>query len=200
MVKSRLLFAILLAASLAGGVAIGLLVGGDRDDHAEAGDTTTTVAPCTLAEATIDAKERAAIPGADKGAALLEDLHVGVDAGCDVVDFTFRAGTGAPGVQVEYSADVPTGPSGHPIPVAGSAFLSVRFHPAAGVDLQAPDAPLTYLGPLSLTPSGSDHVRQVQRVEDFEGVLVWVIGLDSTRPFTVTTAMSDAATVSIRIG
>jgi hypothetical protein len=42
----------------------------------------------------------------------------------------------------------------------------------------------TYIGPRSIRP-GLPFIREVKFIDDFERNLVWVIGLDQARQFTV---------------
>jgi hypothetical protein len=145
--------------------------------------TTTSTGPCTLTGATTDAKSGT---GPDT-VSLHTDVRTGQQPCADRVVFEFRDGT-APAFTVEYEAGPFTfGESGLPITVQGTAFIVIRFPHASGVDLSQPTAPQTYTGPESIVPSGLTHVQEVRRLEDFEAVLVWVIGLDATRPFTVGT-------------
>jgi hypothetical protein len=125
-------------------------------------------------------------------AATVQMLLTGVDAApvdCrDVVTFDFRStGVGtSPGYTIGYqSGPFRSGEGDQILKVNGSAFLVVRFDSAMGADLTKPDAPLTYTGPSTLTPDGMQHVLQIKRISDFEGVLVWAIGLDAKRPFIV---------------
>jgi hypothetical protein len=115
------------------------------------------------------------------------DVRTGRQPCADRVVFEFRDGA-APAYTAEYRTGPFTfGESGLPITIQGSAFIVITFPHASGVDLSQPTAPQTYTGPESIVPTGLTHVREVRRLEDFEAVLVWVIGLDATRPFTVGT-------------
>ena len=60
---------------------------------------------------------------------------------------------------------------------------------ASGVDLST-GFKQTYTGPPKLQPSGTRLVKEVAQVEDFEGVLTWVIGLEADAPFRVSTLTS----------
>jgi hypothetical protein len=71
-------------------------------------------------------------------------------------------------------------PSGQPTTVAGSAFLVLRLQPAGGT-FSSTEARGDVVVP---PPSG---VREIRRVQDFEGVSTWVIGLDEQQPFRVFT-------------
>jgi hypothetical protein len=103
----------------------------------------------------------------------------------DHVAFDFvPKGTDIPGYTVTYaSPPFTSGDSGASIHVSGSAFVSVRIAPGYGYDFLAGKP--TYTGPKSLPVSGTNHVRSIVETGDFEGVLTWVIGLDSKRPFSV---------------
>jgi hypothetical protein len=115
--------------------------------------------------------------------ALLTDVRVGEPSGCAPrVVFEFRSGT--PGYRVSYKEDAFMDTSGKTVSVEGKAFLQVRFEPASGVDLAGETATETYRGPKVITPDGR-VVKQVRRVDDFEAVLVWAVGLDARRPFKV---------------
>jgi hypothetical protein len=149
-------------------------------DPTSTGSSGTTT--CTLPGASTDAKTST---GGD-AIALLNDVRAGHQSCADRVVFDFRDGT--PGYSFEYRPGPFTfGESGQPIAIDGSAFLLVRLSPAAGVDLDQPDAPPTYTGPESIKPQGLAHVREIRELSDFEGELVWVIGLDEMRPFTAAT-------------
>lgn len=45
--------------------------------------------------------------------------------------------------------------------------------------------PADQRGPREVLPSGTRFIREVQFSEDFEANLVWVIGLDTARDFSV---------------
>jgi hypothetical protein len=73
--------------------------------------------------------------------------------------------------------------SGKPVPVAGQAFIVVRLSPAYGFDYLT--GTQTYNGPRDIAVHGANHVRDIAETGDFEGVVTWVIGLDTKRPFSV---------------
>jgi hypothetical protein len=158
-------------ASLAGGVTT------------TGGPTTTPGGPC-LPGATTDAKQQVARPAPP--VALLTDVRTGGHGCYDRVTFELKGAM--PGYTVEYrNGPFFRGESTQATAVPGSAFLVVRLSPAAGVDLSQPSAPATYTGPRSIVPAGAGPMRSVVNIEDFEANLVWVIGLDTVRPFTVGT-------------
>ena len=146
------------------------------------GSTTTTTRECSVPGATVD-------PKTGTGAttiSLLTDVRTGRQPCADRVVFDFRDGS-RPTYSVEYRPG-PTfalGQSDQTTTVEGNAFLVIRFDAASGVDLSGPQFVETYTGPASIRPSGLTHVTEIRRIEDFEAVLVWVIGLDASRPFTV---------------
>jgi hypothetical protein len=76
-------------------------------------------------------------------------------------------------------------PSGEPVTVAGAAHLVVRFEHASGSDQTVSPPRVPYPGSSDLRPGTPGEVRQVVKSGDFEGVMTWIVGLDSARPFTV---------------
>jgi len=135
------------------------------------------------------------------GAMLLTGVDVmPADACSDTVTMVFRPDVEeVPGFTLGYQ-DGPfsAAGSGEPIPVLGGAYLVLRLEPAAIVDLSDAAAPLTYDGPQDIEPDGTNHVVQMRVYDAFEGVLGWVIGLDSLQPFVVETGASPPSlTISI---
>jgi hypothetical protein len=163
--------------------------GGSGNDVSTNGSTTSTSSTTSTTSTT-----GCSLPGADTGSksatgpdtvSLLTQVRTGGQPCADRVTFEFRDGS-PPAYTVEYQTGPFTqGESGQPLAVQGSAFLVVHFPHASGFDLTSPNGSPTYTGPESIVPTGLAHIRDVRRLEDFEAVLVWVIGLDSTRPFTV---------------
>ena len=125
---------------------------------------------------------------------LLSSLEVISEICADRIVFAFRpAGGDTPGYTVEYrpAAEAQTeDASGRHIPIAGNAFLVVRFEPAATADISGAQLERTYTGPRTITPRGLHFVRQVTKTGDFEAVLTWAIGLSQQRPFKVTSSGS----------
>jgi hypothetical protein len=100
-----------------------------------------------------------------------------------VFDFVPK-GTGLPGYTITYANGPFTGDgSGAPIDVPGNAFISVRIAPGYGYDFV--NGKPTYVGSKSVRVSNANHVQSIVETGDFEGVLNWVIGLDTKRPFSV---------------
>lgn len=72
----------------------------------------------------------------------------------------------------------------------GSRFLRVRFQPAYTADLNVATAPATYTGPHRFDPTTARTVRSVVLYDASEGVVGWIIGLDGSGRYTVTTTAS----------
>ncbi len=221
----RLLVPLVVGALAAGGSACGSddSSGGGASttvsSAATSDETTTTTSPATTTSAaattTTAESTTATIPCEGAGGAtddvtspmpsgmmLLTDLDAApLDACVDSVALTFRPDVEeAPGFTLGYE-DGPFSEagSGAPIEVRGSAFLVLRLEPAAIADLSIEFAPLTYEGPRDFEPEGTIHVVQVRLYDAFEGVVGWVIGLDSQQPFTVETGTSPPS-ITIAIG
>jgi hypothetical protein len=75
-----------------------------------------------------------------------------------------------------------SGPSDIPIPVTGAAFIKVHFD---GTHARNPEFG-AYTGPSVINP-GFAAIKEVHLIEDFEAVVIWVIGLDKERSFRVGT-------------
>lgn len=134
---------------------------------------------------------------------LLTDVKVDSDTCTDRIIFSFRPAAGEqPGYTVEYrtAAQAQTeDASGKHIPIAGKAFLVVRFEPAATADLTGAKLETTYTGPRKITPADMRYVQEIAKTGDFEAVLTWAIGLSEQRPFKVTSSGSPAR-VTIELG
>ena len=100
-----------------------------------------------------------------------------------VLDFVVEAGSGnaTTSYEIAYRAPPFAGPSGIPEGVAGGAFLEVVLYGARAHDLAGQR---TYTGPDEIRPNLT-AVKELQLVEDFEAMLVWVIGVDRQVPFNV---------------
>jgi hypothetical protein len=116
---------------------------------------------------------------------LLTDVKELGDDCVDHVIFDFNGkGTDPPGYSVTYGTPPFVGDaSGAPVAVAGSAFVVVKVKPGYGYDFA--NGKQTYNGPKSVPVTHTNHVRAIVETGDFEGVLTWVIGLDSVRAFSV---------------
>jgi hypothetical protein len=98
----------------------------------------------------------------------------------DRVAFEFAERT-HPGVHVEYiDRPVRDCGAGHVVPIAGDAWLAVRFYPANAHDEHGrPTA-----GPRERLP-GLDVVVEVERTCDFEAVVEYVLGVSLPNPYRV---------------
>lgn len=77
--------------------------------------------------------------------------------------------------------------SGNPVAVGGSAFLQIHIEPAATVDFETMDLTPTYTGPTTIALGGPVRGAELVLVGEFEGNLVWAVGLDNKVPFAVGT-------------
>jgi hypothetical protein len=164
----------------------------------EASTTQGGAEPCTFSGATDAARGATEAP-----TRLLTDVRVGTHGCYDRVTFELKPRSGDTAGAVGWKAAYEPGPvtedgSGKTVPVKGTAYLVVHMN-AQGVDLTKADAPATYTGPASIEAAGATRIQQVRRTGDFEGVLTWVIGLDRTRPFHVST-QDNPARVVVDIG
>jgi len=124
----------------------------------------------------------------------LTNVTAGADKCTAKVVFGFEEQAPGPGFEVSYqpadTAKIEDG-SGNLIEVAGNEFLVVKLNPAMTGKIEGEQVVKTYTGPRRLP--GTDPITEVVKTGDFEGVVTWVIGLDSKRSFT--TNASDSALV-----
>ena len=124
----------------------------------------------------------------------LTNVTAGADKCTAKVVFEFEEQAPGPGFEVSYqpadTAKIEVG-SGNPIDIDGDAFLVVKLNPAMTAKIDGEQVNKTYTGPRRLP--GTDPITEVVKTGDFEGVVTWVIGLDSKRSFT--TNASDSALV-----
>ncbi len=94
-------------------------------------------------------------------------------------------GSGPPGYSITYGTPpFAQDGSGQPVAVKGNAFVVVTIPKAYGFDFES--GKTTYTGPKHITPPPSaNHVKEIVETGDFEGVVTWVIGLDTKRAFSV---------------
>ena len=76
---------------------------------------------------------------------------------------------------------------------------AVRISPALSFDPFSADQAVTYLGNQSLEYGEHHHLQIVRELPDTQDSVVWVIGLDSVRPFRVGRA-EDPRRVTVLIG
>jgi hypothetical protein len=112
----------------------------------------------------------------------IADVRTAGQPGFDRVVFEF---TGAvPEYEIAYADPPFVGTDGNAVPVQGDAFLRVRLNGTSQFD--SINGVLVYSGPKTVT-GDTENVVEVVDVEDFEAVAIWVIGLDSQQPLTVST-------------
>jgi hypothetical protein len=96
--------------------------------------------------------------------------------------------TNADGTPTDTSADTETETETEPerVDVAGDAWLVVTFDATSGFNLLDPEVPPVYTGDSEFIPGDMVHVVEMQLIHDFDGSVVWVIGVEGgQRPFTV---------------
>jgi hypothetical protein len=192
--------AVLAACGGGGGDSSAVRSGSGSDTASTAGQGTAATVPtgsangspnggagsCSLS----DSGTTARTAPASTSTSLLTAVQAAVHDGCDRIVFAFRDGA-PPGYDVQYKPGPFTrGESQEPLDVQGAAYLVVRLDKASGLDSSSPMSTASYTGPRVLTGLGLTHAAEVVNAEDFEGVMTWVVGLDSQRPFTVTTLNS----------
>lgn len=157
-------------------------------DGGSSGSSTSTSTPgADLAGASTDRKEADPSNPAMEPAELTR-VRVGAHEGYERVVFEFQGEL--PGYDVGYlESDPVEDGSGDPIDIKGTEFLSVRIFPASGVRLSDDSYETIYTGPKRLSGAGAP-VLEVVRSGDFEAQVTWDIGLDSQRPFVVSTLSS----------
>ena len=117
-------------------------------------------------------------PPATVSQAQLVRITTGCGASYDRL--VFRFGFGKPGYRVRYVARVFKDPSGKPLPLPGSARLSITFqnaraHTAGGAAIAIPPV---------ITP-GCSNLLKVKQAGDFEGVVSYGAGLAHRAGFRV---------------
>ncbi len=126
-------------------------------------------------------REPAVRPGSPPVAQLV-DVRTGLHDGFDRTVFEFQVGL--PGYRIEYvKPPIEADASGLPVEIEGTAFIRVRFEPAAGYDPSTDD--VSYSGPLEIT-SDLPALVELERTGDFESQLTWVLGLSELVDFRVT--------------
>jgi hypothetical protein len=153
--------------------------------------TTTTDATAT----TVDPVQRVGVPSIEAketpgwpavlGGGLLVDVRVGRHDGFDRVVFEFD-GT-PPSYSVRFvGKPVHADPSDEVVPLKGEAALVVHVH-GSGVDPSGSRPPHAYQGPWEIVPEDASAIRELVSTSDYEGLLIWAIGLDDEKPFAVAT-------------
>ncbi len=118
---------------------------------------------------------------------LLTDIRTGVQDCHERVVFDFSDEAGSDDGSISYIIDYASPPfvglADEPFDVDGTAFLEILFFSASAFDFI--DGMPSYTGPDEIKPADLESVAELQLVEDFEALLVWVIGLDQPRAFEV---------------
>jgi hypothetical protein len=166
---------------------------GDGGSGDEAAGPTSTAAPfgeCLVRGSNVARQT----PAGDETAYLLDARVTRLDACVDEVVFEFRSPGRElpPGYEVTYEP----GPtyvdftSGDEFDMTGGAFLVIRFVNTATAEFVEVDGELegrdTFdLGRESIAPSDLNHLQEARLVRGADGVVQWVLALDSERPFTI---------------
>lgn len=164
---------------------------GNGDGESAGTTTTTALVPgqCLERSATV----RRHTPPGETDVHLVDARVARLDDCADEVVFEFRSVE--PGFPPGYEIGYEDGPtfvdftSGDEFDVSGEAFLVIRFERTGTVEVTGPEGEAeftdTYVGLESIVPSGMNHLLEARIVQAPEGMVQWVIGLDSERPFTV---------------
>jgi hypothetical protein len=132
-----------------------------------------TKAPSPAACAT---RVDAAIAPSDRLTGVAVEPGIGVDK----IVFTFGPSTGIPSGTKPTGELKPTAPpfslagSGQAVDVAGQRFIAVTFRGMAIADEQGNPS---YTGPDDIKPNAL-AVRELRLVDDFEGIVTWIAGVD----------------------
>jgi hypothetical protein len=136
-----------------------------------------TVAPAqTTSPAACATRINPAVAPSDR----LTQVTVETGIGVDKVVFTFGPSTGIPSGTKPTGELKPTAPpfslagSGAQVDVAGHRFIAVTFRGMAIADEQGNPS---YTGPDDIKPNAL-AVRELRLVDDFEGVVTWIVGVD----------------------
>jgi len=126
-------------------------------------------------------------------AALLVSVRVYPAGVTDRVEFVFKAGR--PACHIAYvQPPIIADPSGQTVPVAGSAFLSMRCAGASGFNVMTNPIVRTYTGPKHVT-GNTRNVTEAVLTGDFEAVLNWAIGMRHRAPIAGTVVTAAGRTV-----
>jgi hypothetical protein len=182
---NRLAAIVLLAFALAG-------CGSDSNGNEAASPTTTSTSPpsmqtvpeCMPSPSASTSPQKSS-PNENRETMYVTNVTPGADECTAKVVFEFEEQAPGPGFEVSYqpaSTAKIEDASGNPIDIDGDAFLVVKLTPAMTAKIDGDQVTKTYTGPRRIP--GTDPIAEVVKTGDFEGVVTWVIGLDSKRPFT----------------
>lgn len=144
-----------------------------------------TVAPTISASpAACATRINASIAPSDR----LTGVAVKPGTGVDKIVFTFGSATGIPSGTKPTGELKPTAPpfmlagSGANVAVAGHRFIAITFRGMAVADQQGNPS---YTGPADIKPNAT-AVRELRLVDDFEGVVTWIVGVNGPGCVAVT--------------
>lgn len=148
-----------------------------------------TVAPTTsVSPGACATRVNAAIAPSDRLTGVSVDPGIGVDK----IVFTFGPSTGIPSGTKPTGELKPTAPpfslagSGADVDIAGHRFIAVTFRGMAVADEQGNPS---YTGPSDIKPNAL-AVRELRLVDDFEGIVTWIAGVDGPGCVAVTRLIS----------
>lgn len=156
----------------------------------------STTAPCSFTGTTTTSQQTATVAGNFR----LRSVNVAPGACTDTVTFGFAsaAGAGAPPYEISLvSPPFAQAASGEPITLPGRTFLKVRFSPAWTYDVQSGAA--VYSGPNRIEPTGTAVTRALVMSDASEGVVTWLVGMDGSGAYRVSSAASPAS-VTVTVG
>ena len=112
----------------------------------------------------------------------------------DSITISFGGTGDYPGWSVEYAnGPITMSPSDLPVDIKGDATLQIHL----GVWMPNIDG-MGYAGPASFEPTDTKTILELNQTENFEGMTIWSVGLDQSRPFAVKT-ISDPPSIQIDI-
>lgn len=147
------------------------------------GSTSSAQNPSPSAAPTTSSGPSACVTGIAAGIApsdRLTGVAVAPGVGVDKIVFTFGPSTGIPSGTDPTGEVKPTAPpfmhggSGEPVHVDGQRFVAVTFRGQAVADEQGNPS---YTGPSDIKPNAL-AVRELLLVDNFEGVVTWLVGVD----------------------
>lgn len=188
----RTLARLFLTAGLLSMAAFAFVACNDDDDESPAPTATAAATATSVAEPTATVEGPSDFNGGREPVegnlgentgvpplATLVDVRTGQHEGFDRVVFEFI--DAPPEYRVEYIDEAIGCGSGEPIAVDGAALLQVRFNIAQAHDEQGqPTVSFDRASP------GLPSMLEIVRTCDFEGVVIWVLGLPEELDFQVT--------------
>lgn len=140
--------------------------------------TTSTTTPCTVSG---DVSKKESSDPLAMSSLVGADIRTGTHPCFERIVIELEGSGDFPGWWVEYVDDpVRLGESEEFVDITGNATLLVRM----GMWMQDMEGN-GYPGPSQVFPTNVSHILELRNTENWEGVTLWAIGLDSKRPFTV---------------